>query len=45
MKTPEIVEHIAVNKARKAFMALGPRKLTIFKMDVLFFPFAPMRFL
>jgi hypothetical protein len=43
MKTPEIVEHIAINHEKKAFMTLGPRKLVYLKMDVLFFPLTPMR--
>lgn len=33
---PEIGEKIATNQQRKSFMVLGPRKLVLWKMDVLF---------
>ncbi|ODN00596.1 hypothetical protein Ocin01_06074 [Orchesella cincta] len=42
MRAPEIVEKITVNKVGKSFMTLGPRKLVLWKMDVLFSPLATM---
>lgn len=42
MKAPEIVEKIAVNQKGKGFMAMGPRKLVLWKMDVLFTPHTQM---
>lgn len=43
MKAPEIVERLAINPEMKAFVTSGPRKLVLWKMDVLFSPLAPMR--
>lgn len=42
LKAPEIVEWLTINQAGKSFMALGPRKVVLWKMDGLFTPLTAM---
>lgn len=42
LKAPEIVEKITINHQGKSFMTLGPRKVVLWKMDVLFSPLTEM---